>query len=133
MAGFAARNRKGVSNYVSDKLYSQPTSTMSVLQHPRYAAEIPLMSSCSEIKERLVIEGVGFSPFQKWYLDAASVNTHNRVEERQTISPREPLFFAPLIRAVSGLLPMALANFRVQMYATKDLWDSFERTEEKEK
>ncbi|PBK61375.1 hypothetical protein ARMSODRAFT_896861, partial [Armillaria solidipes] len=31
------------------------------------------------------------------------------------------------------LLPMALASFRVQMYATKDLWDSFERTEEKEK
>ncbi|PBK61374.1 hypothetical protein ARMSODRAFT_1025694 [Armillaria solidipes] len=49
MAGFAARNRKGVSNYVSDKFYSQPTSTVSVLQHPRYAAEIPLMSSCSEL------------------------------------------------------------------------------------
>ncbi|KAK0437627.1 hypothetical protein EV421DRAFT_2038128 [Armillaria borealis] len=63
---------------------------MSVFQHPCYAAEIPLMSSCSELvvtefsssrikslrellfqKERLVIEGVGFSPFRRLVCEIA--------------------------------------------------------------
>ncbi len=125
---------------------------MSTLQHPHYAAEIPLMSSCSELvvtefsssrikrlreflfeKERLIIEDVGFSSFQKWYLYATSVNAQQRTIAWKKGKPFHPenLFFRTI--DTGRLLPMALASFRVQLYATKDLGDAFQRNEEKEK
>ncbi|KAK0429993.1 hypothetical protein EV421DRAFT_1722264, partial [Armillaria borealis] len=71
--------------------------------------------------------------FQKWYLDAASVNTQQRTIAWKEGKPFHPENLSFRTIDTGRLLPMALANFRVQMYATKDLWDSFERTEEKEK
>ncbi len=125
---------------------------MSTLQHPHYAAEITLMSSCSELvvtefsssrikrlreilfeKERLIIEDVGFSSFQKWYLYATSVNAQQRTIAWKKGKPFHPenLFFRTI--DTGRLLPMALASFRVQLYATKDLGDTFQQNEEKEK
>ncbi|KAK0219252.1 hypothetical protein IW262DRAFT_1298327 [Armillaria fumosa] len=125
---------------------------MSALPHTYYAAEIPLVSSCSELvmmefssyritslceiifqKERLIIRDTGFSPFQQWYLDARSVNTPQRTIAWKKDRPFHPenLFFRTI--DTDRLLPMSLASFRVQLYATKDWCDAFQRDEEKEK
>ncbi len=125
---------------------------MSTLQHVRYPAEIPLMSSCSELvmmefssskikslrellfqTESFVIRDIGLSPFQKWYLDATSVSTQQRTIAWKKDKPFHPenLFFRTI--DTGRLLPMALATFRVQLYVTKDLCDAFPRDEEKEK
>ncbi len=113
---------------------------MSAPQHVRYAAKMPVMSSCelemmefpaSKIetlrddvlfeKERLAIEQYGFSPFERWYRDIAGVKNHQRSIAWKTGKPfaSENLFFRTI--DTSRLLPMSLADFHIQIYATKGL------------
>ncbi|KAK0454191.1 uncharacterized protein EV420DRAFT_604727 [Desarmillaria tabescens] len=124
---------------------------MSIPPHARLAAEIPLISSCSELvmiefsssriqtfrevlfkDERLIIEEEGSSAFEKWYRHAASVH------QRRTVAWKKGRPFHPqnlFFRTVDTgrLLPMSLASFRVQMYATKDRWDTLEQQGVKER
>ncbi|PBK81585.1 hypothetical protein ARMGADRAFT_1068516 [Armillaria gallica] len=114
---------------------------MSARQHVRYAAKIPVMSLCeldmmefsaSKIetlrddvlfeKERLAIEQYGFSPFERWYRDIAGVKNLQRSIAWNTGKhfASENLFFRTI--DTGRLLPMSLADFRVQIYAAKGLW-----------
>ncbi|KAK0454192.1 uncharacterized protein EV420DRAFT_604756 [Desarmillaria tabescens] len=119
---------------------------MSAPRHVRYAAETPLMSSCEldmrELsgsktetlrddvlfeKEKITIERHGFSPFQRWYREIASVKKRQRTIAWKTGKPFVPenLFFRTVDTA--RLLPMNLADFRIQIYATKGLWAPMEQ------
>ncbi|SJL14728.1 uncharacterized protein ARMOST_18195 [Armillaria ostoyae] len=114
---------------------------MSTPQHVRYAAKMPLMSSCelemmefsaSKIetlrddvlfeKERLTIEQHGFSPFERWYRPIANVKNRQRTIAWKTGKSfaSENLFFRTI--DTGRLLPMSLADFRVHIYAAKGLW-----------
>src|SRR6266498_2592593 len=71
----------------------------------------------------------GGSPFQKWYRQNASVSTTVRDEkDRRLIAWKTNKAFSPeniFFRTIdtSRLLPMALADFRVQIWADPGVWE----------
>ena len=76
------------------------------------------------------------SPFRKWYRQNASLSTSVRDEQGRLIAWKSDTAFSPeniFFRTVdtSRLLPMALAEFRVQIWADPSLWEHLDKQEGK--
>ena len=132
---------------------------MGEYQRHTYYEEKPLLSDCDlildEMSERQVEKlrntmfyvqleawpNAGGSDIQKWFRKVTSGDTavrswgnNNRQYSRHISWKKDKKFSAEnlFFRTVdtSRVLPMALADFRIQWYAHKDIWDRFDNVPE---